>query len=105
MTRYDNAQSVLYKNFETKARLREYSWLVTKPIDTDISSFKVNTQTAGAPRRIAQQVYGDHNLYWVLVMFNNKWFADPGALQVLNWPVAGQVLFYPNRYVIIPTLS
>ena len=105
MTRYDNAQDVLYEQRETKARLRRYSWLITKPADQDIGTFKVTTQTAGAPRRIAQKLYGDHRLYWVITMFNNRWFNDPGALQVLNWPVAGQVLYYPKSYVIIPTVS
>lgn len=104
MTRYSNAQDIYYKGRETKGRLRDYSWLVIKPNDREIYTFKVTTQTAGAPRRIAQQVYGDHDLYWVLVSFNNRWYKDPGALQVMNWPVAGQVVYYPSRMIILPTL-
>lgn len=105
MTRYANAEEVLYEGRETRARLRRYSWLITRPIDQDIGTFKVTTQTEGAPRRIAQQLYDDHRLYWVLVLFNNRWFPDPGATQVLNWPVAGQVIYYPRSYVINPTLD
>ena len=105
MTRYDNAESVLYQGSETKARLRSYSWLRVKPDDKDIGTFKVTTQTAGAPRRIAQALYGDHRLYWVLAMFNSRWYNDARSTAVLNWPVAGQVLYYPKSYVINPTLS
>lgn len=105
MSRYDNSEEILYKGAETKARLRGYSWLITKPDINDILTFKVTTQTAGAPRRIANTLYGDHNLFWVLVAFNNKWYFDPGALNVLNWPVAGQIIYYPKRYVITPTLT
>lgn len=105
MTRYDNAESVTYKGFETKARLKNYPWLRVKPADQDIGTFKVTTQTAGAPRRIAQTVYGDHRLFWILPMFNSKWYNDARATAVLNWPVAGQVLYYPRSYVINPTLS
>ena len=105
MTRYNNASSILYKNFETKGRLRDYSWLKVKPADTDIRTFKVTTQTAGAPRRIANILYQDHNLFWVLTMFNNRWYNDARALNVLNWPVAGQILYYPVSSVINPTLT
>jgi len=104
MTRYKNAQDILYKDHETKGRLRSYSWLKEKPADNNILTFKVTTQTAGSPRRIAQQVYHNHKLYWVLAMFNNRWYSDPGALQVLNWPVAGQVVYYPSRNIVIPTV-
>lgn len=105
MTRYNNAQSVLYRGSETRARLLSYSWMTVRPADTDISTFKVTTQNAGAPRRIAQAIYGDHELYWVLPMFNSKWYADSRAMQVLNWPVAGQVLYYPQRHIIMPTIA
>lgn len=105
MSRYDNSEEILHKGAETKARLRGYSWLITKPLMSDISTFKVTTQNAGAPRRIAHTLYGDHNLFWILVAFNNKWYFDPGALNVLNWPVAGQIIYYPKRYVIAPTLT
>jgi len=105
MTRYDNAEDVYYRGSETKARLRNYSWLRVRPIDSDIGAFKVTTQTAGSPRRIAQQIYGDHRLFWVLALFNSRWYSDARATSVLNWPVAGQILYYPRRYVINPTLT
>ena len=105
MTRYDNAEDVLYKSIETKARLRDYAWFRVRPVDADIGTFKVTTQTAGAPRRIAQVLYGDHRLYWILPLFNSRWYEDARATSVLNWPAAGQVLYYPRSYVVNPTLG
>lgn len=104
MSRYDTSKDVTYRGTEIKGILGNYSWLRTKPSDSSIRTFKVTTQTAGSPRRIATQIYGDHNLYWVLAAFNNKWYNDAGALSVLNWPAAGQVIYYPDPLTVSTSL-
>lgn len=104
MSRFSNTPDIFYKGRETKGLLNRYSWLRIKPADNLIRTFKVTTQTAGSPRRIATQVYNDHELWWVIAAFNNRWYPDPGATQVLNWPVAGQIIYYPLEIVFITTI-
>ena len=105
MGRYNRTSRILYRTHETLGRFKTYPWLIDKPSDSLIGLFKVTNQNAGEPRRIASAVYGDHNLFWVLAAFNDKWYADPGAKNVFNWPVAGQVIYYPLFSVISSTIS
>lgn len=105
MSRFTNSPDILYKGRETKGRISTYSWLVERPEPQLIRTYKVTTQTAGSPRRIASQLYGDHNLWWIITSFNNRWYPDPGSLQVLNWPKAGQIIYYPVRVVFSATIS
>lgn len=105
MGRYDNTSNIIYKDQNIKARWAKYSWLVKKPDDMFINSVKITSQYAGEPRRIASAVYGDHNLYWVIVAFNHVWYADRGATNVFHWPIAGQMIYYPDFSVISPTIN
>jgi hypothetical protein len=83
---------------------KKYPWLKNKPDNDSILSFKVTPQMAGYPRRVAQQVYGNHNLHWVITAFNYKWYGDLRASDGFNWPRPGQVIYYPSRLIINPTL-
>ena len=105
MGRYDGTSKIIYKDHETLGRWKNYSWLIIKPADADIATFKVSTGIAGDARRIALAIYGDHNLFWVIVAFNSKWYQDAGAMNVFDWPVAGQILYYPVFSVISPTIN
>ena len=105
MGRYSGTERIIYQTHETLGRFANYPWLVVKPPDSAIRIYKVTTKTAGEPRTIANVLYRDHNLFWVLAAFNNKWYADPGAMNVFNWPSAGQIIYYPTFSIISATIT
>lgn len=105
MGRYDNTKKIRYLDHEVLAKWGKYPWLIEKPSDDNINIFRVVTQNAGEPRRIASAVYGDHNLYWVITAFNSRWYQDAGATNVFDWPVAGQIIYYPSFSIISPSIT
>jgi len=104
MGRYDNTPDIVYRGVETKGIWELYPWLQTRLSDTDILTFKVTSQNAGRPDLIAQGVYGNSQLYWVITSFNNRWYNDAGARNVLGWPYAGSVIYYPSSSVVLISL-
>lgn len=78
------------------------SWVppdfLTQPLDPgNIASFLVTSANEGRPDQIANIVYGDPFLDWVLIAYNKP-------LDVLNWPRAGTVIRYPVAAVVLPAL-
>ncbi len=105
VSRYDSTNNIKFKNVETKGSWARYPWLIQKPADNLIRTLKINTNLANDARKIANQVYGDHELYWVIVAFNSVWYNNSGATNVFNWPASGQVIYYPLFSVISPTIN
>jgi len=105
MGRYTGTSKIIYQNRETLGKFHNYPWLIIKPNESQIKLYKVTTKTAGDSRRIAQAIYGDHNLFWVFAAFNSKWYSDAGAMNIFGWPSAGQVIYYPTFSVISATIS
>jgi len=105
MSRFNNTKKIRYLDKEILARWENYSWLVVKPNEDDIQTLKILSQFAGDSRTIANNLYGDHNLYWVLNSFNYKWYNDYGAMNVFAWPSAGQVVYYPVRSIIVTSIG
>lgn len=77
-----------------------YPWLIERPIDTEIKSYVVIPQTAGYTRKIANIVYGNHDLHWIISSFNYKWYGDISMVNDLNWPYSGTTIYYPSRLII-----
>lgn len=105
VNRYSSTSNIKFKGIETKGSWVKYPWLLEKPADSLIRTLKINTNLAGDARKIANLVYQDHQLYWVIVAFNVVWYSDNAAMNVMNWPAAGQVIYYPEFSVISPTIN
>lgn len=51
-------------------------------------TLKTPPSRSGRPDLIANDLYGDPSLFWVLLTYNN-------VTKVLNWPKNGEVVKYP----------
>lgn len=52
------------------------------------SIYRVSPQKANRPDLIADDIYGDPSLFWVLLEYNS-------VSNTLNWPKAGEIIKYP----------
>lgn len=64
--------------------------------DSDIIQFKVRPPFARSPWRIANNVYGNPLLDWVVIHFKPN-----QPLNVLNWPENGTIILLPSPNVVL----
>ena len=57
--------------------------------DEDIITKVVEFEFVGRPDLLAEDIYRDQDLHWILILFNRV--ENP-----LNWPKNGQVIEYPS---------
>lgn len=88
-TRFGQTDPVLFDGHETYGR---WNNPITQAILDNLSLFIVDSRFAGRPDLIAEKLYGDTSLDWILVVVNN-------ATDVMNWPRAGDTIRVP-----IPTI-
>jgi hypothetical protein len=93
-SRFSRTDSVLFDNNETYGR---WASPITNNIYKNLTVISVGAQYAGRPDLIANELYGDSSLDWVLIAVNN-------AADALNWPSAGSTIKVPIRSIITSEL-
>ena len=61
--------------------------------ETDIKRYVVQPNRSGRPDLIANDIYSDSNLFWILIFFNKV--ENP-----LSWPTNGEIIEYPRLNAI-----
>lgn len=73
---------------------KKYKFLTKSNLnDKQIGTFVVDADTAGRPDRLADRIYNDPELHWILTIFNRV--DNP-----LNWPLNNQVIEYPTPVTV-----
>jgi len=96
-SRFTNTELILEDGVETFGTWTMPSYLIERPVDDHIKKFKVTSALEGRPDLIANQVYDNPHLAWVIIAFN-------GTRDVLNWPRAGDTIEYPISRLVITEL-
>ena len=65
--------------------------------EEDIVKFEVDSTTVGRPDLIADAVYGNPELSWVVIAFNKP-------LDTINWPPTGAILRLPPSASVLSVL-
>lgn len=73
--------------FQTKSNLS----------DDQVGSFTVTADFVKRPWVIADEIYGNPDLMWVLITFN-------GVMNPFGWPRLGQIIEYPKPSVVAAEL-
>lgn len=89
--RYTQLEKVETKGYVIPGPYIDPTFLTVKETE---STYKVGTGYAGRPDLIAQAVYGDSALFWVIIAYNN-------VTKVMNWPQIGEVIRYPRYDKIV----
>ncbi len=97
-SRFINTPEVIFQGEQTLNTWTPPAWMRERPSDDEIGAFRVTSATEGRPDLIADAVYGEPLLFWVLIAFNR-------VGDSLNWPRAGDVVEYPVDSVVFPELS
>lgn len=84
-SRFYNTDMIIVDGYETVGTWNQPSYLVERPSEGLIAKFYVPNALEGRPDLIAQQIYGNPKLDWVLIAFNNP-------PELLNWPRAGDLI-------------
>src|SRR4051812_45806571 len=87
-SRFRRQQPITVDGVETMGKWKEPNWLVKRPDQSLIGSYRVGTDTEYRPHLIAQIVYGDPTMDWVLLAFNR-------VREPFNWPRAGTIVGFP----------
>ncbi len=103
-SRFRLSEPIIYDGVETFGIFVKPSWLIQKPSDEFIGTFKISNIIEGRPDLVANQIYGTPLLDWVLISFNAAYY-DNGARDVLNWPRANALIMYPVDSIVFPSLS
>jgi hypothetical protein len=93
-SRFTKTDKVLFDNSETYGR---WTSPITDAMMNTTNVYVVNAQYEGRPDLIANDLYGDPSLDWVLIAVNN-------ATESLNWPSAGNVIKVPSKSLIASEL-
>ncbi len=96
-SRFINTDPVIYNGLETYGRWKQFSFLAKRPSDDLISVYQVTSQFEGRPDLIAFTLYGNAQLDWVLLAFNN-------VFETLGWPRTGSLIEYPVDSVVLSEL-
>jgi len=84
--------------YETYGIATKPNFLIRENLEpSEIGHEIVTPKSVGRPDRLAETIYGDPNLMWILVIFNNV--EDP-----FNWPVNNQIVEYPIKSVVFSEL-
>lgn len=65
----------------------------SKLSNLDIRPITVPASFAGRPDLLAETIYGDAELHWILIIFNRV--ENP-----FNWPLTGQIIEVPSPSVV-----
>lgn len=96
-SRFRRQDTIIVDGVETMGRWKEPRWSLVRPDRSDISTFHVTNNYEGRPDRIADVIYGDPTMDWVLIAFNK-------VRNPLNWPKTGTVLEYPAGRIVFQEL-
>lgn len=103
-SRYRSTPKIIEDGKETIGVWKEPSYIKTKPSDSNIGVYQVRKSKEGRPDLIANQLYGNTKLSWVLIAFNAAHYNN-GARNSLNWPLAGTTIYYPVESIVFPALD
>lgn len=95
-SRLNKTPNITYDNQSIPGKWVEPSWLKTKLDISQEALFSVTSEFEGKPDLIANQIYGNPFLDWVLIAYNN---AEP-----FGWPKAGSIIKYPIERVVYTSL-
>ena len=96
-SRFRFSQPIIVNGVETYGKWTPPPFMVDGVDPSKVQSFLVTNGVEGRPDLIANTVYGDPRLDWVIIAFNNP-------LDVLNWPKVGQLIRYPLASVVLPQI-
>ena len=92
--RFGQTDPVLFDGEETYGR---WNSPLTDAIYTNYGLLVVEAQYEGRPDLIANQLYNDPSLDWMLIAVNN-------ATDALNWPRAGDTIKVPSPSIVTSEL-
>lgn len=95
--RYRKTPFVIMNGERTIGKWKRPSWLNKRPASADIGRIVVPSQYEGRPDLLANYLYSNSELDWVLLSFNNV--DNP-----FGWPRTGTTVEYPSEYVVFPEL-
>ena len=89
-SRFQLSQPILTRDGDpTYGIAKKFRFLTKENLtDAEIGVFVVDADTAGRLDRLADRLYRDPMLHWIIPIFNR-------VNNPLNWPVLGQVIEYP----------
>lgn len=93
--RYANTESINVNSITTYGSYSSYSFMNYPK--SSASVLKIGPELSGRPDAIANVVYNDPSLYWVLIEYNN-------IKDVLNWPKSGEVIKFPPEDIVLREL-
>lgn len=96
-SRYVNTPLITFDGKETYGKWVEMAVFKTRPPADQVFKYQVPANYAGRIDLVAQDVYSDVNLGWVLIAFNN-------ARDVFGWPKPLDVIEYPSFSLIFKEL-
>lgn len=96
-SRYANTPKIIVDGVTTYGTWVAPSWVKTRPVASKIGRITVSSQYEGRPHLLADALYGDSTLDWVLLAFNKV--DNP-----FGWPRAGLVIEYPSEEILFPEL-
>tara|TARA_R100001244_G_scaffold25113_3_gene25515 strand:+ start:22664 stop:22984 length:321 start_codon:yes stop_codon:yes gene_type:complete len=83
---------------ETYGIATKYDFLSRDNLKSDeIGQIVINPDLAGRPDLLADEIYGNVDLMWIAVIFNN-------VQNPLNWPTNNQVVEFPIPSVVFAEL-
>lgn len=93
-SRFKQTEIVIFDGEQVFGRWKSPSMLRRSLSASEMTTFYVSHQFAGRPDLIANVVYGDSELDWVIIALNRP--AD-----VLNWPRPGDVIKVPATPLVM----
>ena len=94
-SRFQDSQPILTREGDpTYGIAKKFRFLDKNNLnDDEIGVIVIDADNAGRPDRLADELYGNSMLHWILIMFNKV--DNP-----LNWPLNGQVVEYPLQETV-----
>lgn len=92
-SRFRNTESVLYNGNETFGTWSQADLFIRPKSPGDYFLYTVTNSYEGRPDLIAFEVYNSSELDWIIIAYNKP-------RQVLNWPIAGDVIKVPRASVV-----
>lgn len=95
--RFKNNDQIIYNGVTTYGLWKRPKFLSEPQDEDNIGIYQVSASVEGRPDLIAYELYGQSELYWILIDFNK-------VVDVFGWPLAGTTLRYPFDILIYPEL-
>lgn len=96
-SRYFRTPETIHRGFETFSVWDPPDFLKQRPAENKIGRLIISNYMEGRPDRIASELYNSPHLDWVLIAFNK-------VRNPLNWPRAGDMIEYPVKSLVFPSL-